>query len=266
MDWVIEGSGGEAIHGTTQEAVGGCRGNVVISHGFKGYKDYGMFPWIATSLARGGMRVHRFNFSHSGMLGEDGPFERPDLFERDTWNRQVEDLIAVCDHVDGGGPLTLLGHSRGGVACLLAAGRGVVVPRGIITLSSPSTCNALDEETQQTLLRSGFIESPSSRTGQMLRIGAPFLQEQIDDPAGHDLLPLVATIPCPIAVIHGEDDPTVPVTSAENIAAAAQCATVTRIPGGDHVFNTPNPFPRDGSPSPQLAAVLAAIKQSLDSK
>ncbi len=260
MDWVIEGSGGEAVHGTTHEAVGACRGRLVIAHGFKGYKDYGMFPWLSEMLARSGIKVHRFNFSHSGMLGDDGPFARPDLFERDTWNRQVEDLKAVCDHIGGEVPLTLLGHSRGAVACLLAAGRGAVVPDRVITLSSPSNCNSLDEETQQTLLRNGFIESPSSRTGQMLRVGAPFLQEQIDDPAAHNLLPLVATIPCPITVIHGEDDPTVFVSAADRIAGAAQRATVTRIPQGDHVFNTPNPFPLDGSPSPQLAAVLAAIR------
>ena len=264
--WKIDGSRGEAIHGTTDEgAHSSC--NFIIAHGFKGYKDYGCFPWLAQKALEAGARSHRFNFSHSGMLSQDGPFERADLFEVDSWNKQVEDLKVIVDHCGTPGlPTILLGHSRGGVASLLAAGRGEIEVDHLIILSSPSTCNPLDEETQQLLLTQGYIESPSSRTNQMLRVGKCFLEEQFEDPESHDLLALATTIEIPITVIHGDDDQTVQLESGEAISRVAKQGTLLPIHGGNHVFNTPNPFPHDGEASPQLQAlweeVLNIITQS----
>ena len=66
--WTIPGSDGEPILGNVHVPDGEPRGVVIVSHGFKGYKDYGMFPRIAGTLARdAGVIVHRFNFSHAGM-------------------------------------------------------------------------------------------------------------------------------------------------------------------------------------------------------
>ena len=240
------------------------KGIIFLAHGFKGYKDYGMFPWLAQMFVDQGFIVHRFNFSHSGMTASDGPFERPDLFERDTWNFQVEDLAILTRELGQDGlPVTILGHSRGGVSCLLAVGRGAVEVDGVISLSAPATCNPMTPEAQQELLTQGFIESPSARTDQMLHVGRAFLQDQLDDPESHDLLPLVETIESRILVIHGEIDPTVSVESAVAIAAAGQLTTLVRIANGDHVYNTPNPFPKNGTPSVQLAAVWSAIQSWL---
>lgn len=262
--WKIQGSVGEFIHGDTSRPSGDPKGILLIAHGFKGYKDYGMFPWLTQMFAGQGFIVHRFNFSHSGMTASDGPFERPDLFERDTWNFQVEDLaILTLKLAQEGLPMTILGHSRGGVSCLLAAGRRAVDVDGVISLSAPATCNPMTHQAQQELLTQGFIESPSSRTNQMLHVGRAFLQDQLDDPESHDLLPLIETIESRILVIHGESDPTVSVESATAIAAAGQTTTLVRIPNGDHVYNTPNPFPKSGTPSVQLAAVWSAIQSWL---
>jgi len=262
--WKLKGSAGEPIHGSTHQPEAAPNGVILIGHGFKGYKDYGMFPWLANQLAEHGLLVHRFNYSHSGMLAQDGPFERPDLFELDTWNRQVEDLTVLTRefHIEEL-PLTILGHSRGGVACLLAAGRGVVQVDRVISLSAPATCNPLTSEMQETLLSEGFLESPSSRTSQLLRIGKCFLQEQLDDPPSHDLLALVGMIEIPILLIHGDEDPTVPMSCATMIEAVAKDATATMVPNADHVFNTPNPFSFDAPPSVQLAAVWDAIREWL---
>lgn len=276
--WTIPGAKGEAILGDSHLPDGPARGAVIIAHGFKGYKDYGMFPRIAQRLAEAGFIAHRFNFSHSGMTNAIATFERPNLFERDTWNRQVEDLRAVIDALhaadsplpgSGGGgdglPYVLFGHSRGGVSVLLTAGRcaddpAFPQPAGVITAAAPATCNSLNEEEQRRLLEQGFLESPSSRTGQTLRIGRAFLQEQLDDPAGHDLPALVRRVRRPILMAHGEKDPTVPVSAAATLAeAAGDHASTLIIPEADHVFNTPNPMPADAVPGVQLAALTSAI-------
>ena len=268
--WTIAGADGEAILGNAHLPEGEPVGVVLIAHGFKGYKDYGMFPRIAETMCAAGFIAHRFNFSHSGMTNNIDSFERADLFERDTWNKQVFDVRAVVSAVaDGqlqgaGLPYILFGHSRGGVSVLLTAGRladdsAFPQPVGIVTASAPCQCNNLPPEVADQLLKDGYIVSPSSRTGQDLRVGKAALVEQLDDPDGHDLLALVSRINCPLLVIHGEDDPTVPVDAAEQLGNAARSeATILRIAGGDHVYNTPNPLPVDAAPSPQLQQLLDA--------
>jgi uncharacterized protein len=265
-DWKIAGSRGEIIHGTTHTPEGDSRGIVLIAHGFLGYKDYGMFPWLAEQFSKIGWIAHRFNFSHSGMLEGKEEFVRTDLFEQATWNTQVEDLAILVEAFKQEGiPVAVLGHSRGGLASLLALGRGRLPVDGVVSLSAPSDCNPLTAEMEAQLLKDGFVERESSRTNQTLRIGKVFLQEQLDDPKGHNLLQLIASNPAKVLVVHGEDDPTVSVACAEEIVAQLQNPTIVRVEAGDHVFNTPNPFPIDGSPSPQLQNVWCAIDAFLPS-
>lgn len=267
--WEITGADGHPIFGDGHRPAGTPRGVVLIAHGFKGYKDYGMFPRLAAAIADAGFIAHRFNFSHSGMTTDTATFARPELFERDTWNKQVADLWTVVQaahqgEIAGQGlPQVLLGHSRGGVTVLLTAGRfaddpAFPQPVGLITAAAPSTCNSLTEDQLHQLIDAGFLPSPSSRTGEELRVGRAFVQEQLDDPPAHDLLALCSRIRCPVLVIHGADDPTVPVGCARELTSGIVDSSSCVIEGGDHVFNTPNPMADASSPSPQLQALLDA--------
>jgi len=269
--WQITGAEGEPIVGDTHVPAGPPAGVVIVAHGFKGYKDYGMFPRIAETMAARGLIAHRFNFSHSGMTNETATFARPDLFERDTWNKQVYDLRAVIEAMTAGTldgrdlPFVLFGHSKGGVSVLLTAGRyadtdGVPQPAGVASASAPSTCNSLTPGQQQALTEQGFLVSPSSRTGQELRIGRIHLAEQLEAPDDHDLLKVAGRIACPVLIVHGEADPTVPSACVGQIAAACRgVPQVEIVTGADHVFNTPNPLPPDAEASSQLGAMLTAV-------
>jgi uncharacterized protein len=283
--WTITGADDQPIIGNTHLPDGEARGVLIIAHGFKGYKDYGMFPHIAAHVsstpdnAQGlpslGFIAHRFNFSHSGMTNNTATFERPDLFERDTWNKQVFDVRRVIEAIENGElagkgmPHVLLGHSRGGVTVLLTAGRfaddqTLRQPAGVISIAAPDRCNTLSEDEQRTVLAQGYLDSPSNRTGQALRVGKTFLQEMLDDPAGHDLLALVSRIRCPMLILHGEDDPTVDASCAKRIADAATAAVKAHtISGADHVMNTPNPMPADAEPSAALQTALDEIASFL---
>lgn len=279
--WTIAGAEGEDILGNVHEPDDrqAPRGVMLLLHGFLGYKDYGMFPFLADRLAGAGCIVHRFNFSHSGMTNNIEKFERPDLFERDTWNRQVTDVNHVLQAIDVGElpgrdlPFAIYGHSRGGVTALFTAGRRfreghTRLPVGVIPAATPDFTNRFTEEQQAEILQRGYTEVVSNRTRQTLKVGREFLAEQLDDPAGHDLFEHVRAISCPLLILHGSIDPTVPPRCAKSIAEAAgperDDVEVLFIPNGDHVFNTPNPMPVDDSPSPQLSAVIDAMTVFLD--
>ncbi|MCH2133253.1 MAG: lysophospholipase [Phycisphaerales bacterium] len=261
-DWAIAGALGKTITGTTHPVEGKARGVVLIAHGFKGYKDYGFLPRLAERVASEGWIAHRFNFSHSGMTHGHGPFD-PELFRKDTWNRQVEDVLAVMAAIQSGEldgqdlPVVIFGHSRGGVTAILAAGRWAQDPRmsnlrAIITAASPASASRLSDSDRQRFLREGFLTVPSSRTGQTLQVDAAWLREQQADPEGHDLPTQAGSVRVPVGVIHGLSDRTVPADDASLIAeAVGERSMIRLIHDADHVFNTPNPADGDETPSGQ---------------
>lgn len=270
--WTLPGSDGQPLYGNTHLPTDTpLRGIAIISHGFKGYKDYGFIPRLASHLSKQGLIVHRFNFSHSGMTNNIATFEKPELFERDTWNRQAADLQAVADAAANARlppiqsrslPQFWIGHSRGGLTTLLTAGRAFkqnapVKPAAIITLAAGDSCCRLDAQQRQEMHEQGYLHSPSSRTGQLLRIGLAWLAEQEADPQAHDLLAHVRHINCPMLVIHGQSDDTVPFESAKNITAAAgNRATLVAMPQTNHTFDAPNPLPADAPLPPDTRAMF----------
>lgn len=274
VNWNLPGADGETIFGNTHLPETTPRAAALITHGFFGYKDYGFIPTLAHTLAGIGIAAHRFNLSHSGMTETIESFERPDLFEKDTWNKQVEDierLIHALDRqelVGPGMPIVLVGHSRGGVASLLCAGRRAVAAMkpvdAIVTIAAPSETQQLNDALNQQLNEQGYLEITSNRTGQTLRKGRAFWDERDAEPEAHYVLALAARIPSPSLIIHGSSDPTVPSDSAHRIANAMPNAEALILEGGDHVLNTPNPFPIGGEQSKQLSTAMDQMTIFLD--
>jgi dienelactone hydrolase len=269
-DWQIRGADSQTIFGTAYEPVDAPIGCAIVTHGFKGYKDFRMIPAFAAGLCRAGFVAHAFNFSHSGMTANSDTFERPDLFEVDTWSKQVFDIQCIVEAIargqlaGAGLPYVFLGHSRGGVSAVLFAGRqtaGAKLPKpaGIVTAGSPDFACGMSDREKEKLRRNGYVESPSARTGQVLRIGLQWLTEQEADPDAHSVLDNVGKIECPLLVVHGENDETVPVQCAVSIADAAADARLVIIKDCNHIFNAPNPPPPDVHEIPELAHAIDEI-------
>jgi len=262
-EWSIPGSDGQAILGNAHLPDQTPRGVLLIAHGFKGYMDYGFMPRLADLASQAGLIAHRFNFSHSGMTRAFETFERPDLFEQDTWSKQVYDLSQIVGAVEQGElagkglPIVLFGHSRGGVTSLLAASRLGERVAGVIAAAAPDyTCN-LDEATREMLHRVGRLPSPSGRTGQELMVGKGWLEEIEAVPDAFDPKLAIAKITRPIALIHGSGDTTVPVEAAHALHAANPShSTLSVLDGASHVFDAPNPLPPKQDLPPATKALL----------
>ena len=252
-----------------EEPASGGRGTLLIAHGFKGYKDYGMFPRLSRVAAEAGWGAVRFNFAHSGMTRNNETFERPDLFALDTWNGQVRDLVHLVAAVRRGelttvtpeAPILLLGHSRGGLASILAAGRGLQV-EGVVSVSAPADPCRLSEAHRRQLEEGRGVEVRSDRTGQTLLVGPPFLHEIQSDRSGHDVPAMARAMSVPLVVVHGLEDATVDVADARVLATHAGVDPIL-IEGGNHVMNVVNPHEASAPSSPQLAAVEAVLLDQL---
>jgi pimeloyl-ACP methyl ester carboxylesterase len=216
-----------------------ARALVVAIHGFKGFKDWGFFPWLAHFLTEERFAVCRFNMSRSGVGESLDTFEHLDLFADDTFTTQLADLRMVVDHAQKRAdlPTFLFGHSRGGGVALLGA-HAVPQLHGVVTWNSIAHADRWDDETKKRWRRDGRLEVENSRTKQMM----PMSTRMLDDVALHDIVGAASRLTVPLLAIHGGSDESVPPSETEELAAAASDAVHVVIRSATHTMNAVHPM------------------------
>lgn len=240
-------------------------------HGFKGFKTWGFFPWLARRLATAGFTTALMNFSRCGIEGDDSTFSRLDLFEQDTWGRRLRDVRAVLDAATqgrlGGNPgrLGLFGHSMGGGAAVLTAARDGRV-RSLATLAGVAQPNRIPPEIVEAHLRAfGLVKVQNLRTGQDLPVGREFFEELRENPALSDILAAAGRCTAPWLLVHGAQDEAVPLHDAHELLEAAggnpvqgDNARLLVLEQATHTFGAVHPFRGATQELEQLAEAVAA--------
>ncbi|MBL0175221.1 MAG: alpha/beta fold hydrolase [Ignavibacteria bacterium] len=240
---------------------------LVICHGFKGFKDWGAFPHIAAYFSAQGWTVLRFNFSLNGVGDDPLTFTRLDDFRRNTYTRELEDLIDVLDAVTSGvidmegadaERLALLGHSRGGGIAIVATAEDARV-RAVASWASVSTFDRWGPQLKATWRERGLLEVMNTRTKQKMPLGVELLEDYERNASRLDICAAASRLAVPLLVVHGEQDMSVPLEEAFaiHLAADRSLASLSVIPNTDHVFGASHPFA--GMPDP-LARVLAGTE------
>ena len=247
----------------------GPRPTVVVCHGFKGFMDWGFFPFLGELLTERGFAVIRFNFTGSGMRPGDVLVTDAEAFRRATFSQDVIDLTKVLEALgeDIGEGLVdpqrigLFGHSRGGGIATLAAAqeswRGKI--RALVTWAAVSTFDRLTLDEKKIWRRRGFVPVVNSRTGQQLTVDAMVL-EDLEKFRDHlDPRTAGAARRAPWLILHGDQDETVPVSEARLLAAHAAAPCQLRlIHDGDHTLGIKHPF---NGPTPHLVEALNATQE-----
>ena len=217
---------------------------VVVVHGFKVFKDWGFFPWVADTLCSRGFAVCRFNMSRSGVGDNPETFDRLDLFANDTYSIQLADLRLAVAHAQSHFSSLrtfLLGHSRGGGVALLGAQE---VPRlaGVVTWSAISHVNRWSDETVRNWRRDGWLDVINARTKQNMRMTPAVVDDYEANVARLDIAAAASRLTVPLLVIHGAHDESVPVTEAHDIVRRAPDASVMIIERASHTYNAIHPL------------------------
>ena len=242
---------------------------VLVLHGFKGFKDWGMFPPLAERLALAGFTAVSPNLSGSG-VDDSGEFTLPERFGHNTFSAELEDVGTVVDalvHGRLGGPapstLGLIGHSRGGgVAVLQAAGDTRV--RALVTWSAISRVERWPQDQRAAWRAAGQTEIKNARTGQVLPLYTDVLDDIEQNAGSLDIEAAAARISIPWLIIHGTEDESVGFSEAEALKAATTRKTSRLLPieGGGHTFGATHPW---RSETPQIDTVFDATIEWLAS-
>jgi uncharacterized protein len=220
------------------------RALVVIVHGFKGFKDWGFFPWLAQRLVRHRLAVCRFNMSRSGIGENPETFDRLDLFEGDTYSIELADLraaVALAQREFPSLPTFLLGHSRGGGVALLGA-EEVANLHGVIAWSPIARVDRWDDATKAQWREQGFLEAINARTKQVMRTSSACLDDVASNRDRLDILAAAARLPVPLLVVHGRRDESVPCDEGREIAERGADASLFLIDRAGHTFNAIHPL------------------------
>ncbi len=215
-DRVVRGTVELPPQGTTDAPI------LLFVPGFKGFRDWGGWPWLTRSLADGGFIVHRVDLSMNGYTGRSELHDEPEKFAQNTFSHDLEDLDVLLDSTERWGippgvssdRIGIIGHSRGGVVSLLFASEHPSI-EAVATLGAPARgVSIYREELHEQWREEGYLEIPNARTGQVLKLDISVLEDYEENRERYDVERAIVEKPLPSLVIHGSEDETVSITEA----------------------------------------------------
>jgi uncharacterized protein len=243
------------------------RPSVLVLHGFKGFKDWGMFPHLAERLALAGCTAVSPNLSGSG-VDDAGEFTLPHRFGHNTFSAELQDAGRVVDALMQGelgvpppSSLGVVGHSRGGGIAVLQAAQDTRI-RALVTWSAISRVERWPQEERASWREAGHTEIKNVRTGQVLPLYTDVLDDIEQNAEALDIETAAGRITAPWLIVHGTEDESVGFSEAEALKAASS-GTKTRllaVERGGHTFGATHPW---RSTTPQLDTVFDATVEWL---
>lgn len=239
-------------------------GTVIVLHGYKGFKDYGMFPYIGRELSVQ-WDVITFNFSHNGVGAELTEFTELEKFARNTYALEQDDLLELVTAVRTGKlpltsdkqplpwPIYLLGHSKGGGAALLFALDHPQLTAGVISWNGIADLDLFSAEEKRLMQTEGRAYTVNARTKQQMPLDRVILDDLEQQRSRYDLLERIGTLQVPAVLIQGEKDGKRLLQGSARLTQAQPQLAWHLVPEGDHRFNTVHPY--TGSTNAFLEAI-----------
>jgi uncharacterized protein len=241
---------------------------LVFCHGFKGFKDWGCFPYMLDKIVSANIFTVSFNFSLNGVDNEkDNPidFERLDEFAKNTFSEELDDLGCVIDFLEKEKDkynyifesLILAGHSRGGGIAILKTAEDKRVKR-LITLASVDEFNRYGEETKRMWKERGYIEALNTRTKQKMRMNVSLLEDLENNYSRLNIKEAMKKANVPTLIMHGTEDLAVEKSEAETLynLCNKDITKLVILENTGHTFGAVHPF---AGTTPHLEEVIEEI-------
>lgn len=264
-------------------------GTLVICHGFKGFKDWGMHKHNAEYFA-GKLNVVLFNFSFNGVGENLLEFTELEKFANETYSGDLEDLEALIGLIrskdftadieqpetiegeiefereavqaksssDSLTPIFLLGHSRGAGVALIHALDHPGEIAGVISWNGVVDVDLLTPENKQEMRAEGRSFTVNGRTGQKMPLDIEILKDMELNRERFDILGRISRADFPVVLIQGTEDGARLRKGSAALVERNSTIQWIQVPGGDHTFGTVHPY--KGRTEPLKLALEATIQ------
>lgn len=205
-------SGGEKLAAALELPRGRPRAYALFAHCFSCSKDIKAAREIARALRAQGFAVLRFDFT--GLGASEGDFANT------NFSSNVDDLVRAADYLrdEFEAPSIVIGHSLGGAAAIVAAGR-IEEVKGVAVIGAPAEA---DHVALQIGEQRAEIEEKGVATVQLA--GRPFTVKKqfLDDLSDQNVLDCASRLKKPLLIMHAPRDETVGIDNATKIFVAAK--------------------------------------------
>jgi len=224
---------------------------LIFVHGFKGFKDWGFWPYSGNYFAEKGFFVLTFNFSHNGIGEKLTEFTELEKFANNTFSLELEELNEIIDAYLNNffgksinERIGIVGHSRGGGEALIVASERKEI-KSVATWAAVENFNRYSERQAKEWRKNGVFEVLNSRTNQMMKLNISLLDDIEKNKGGLlNIEKAVKKLNKPLLMIHGEQDLAVPLKEAENIYnwSNKDLTEFHKIKATGHTFDVNHPF------------------------
>lgn len=238
---------------------------IIFCHGFKGFKDWGHFNWVADSAAQQGLAFLKFNFSHNG-VNPNNLTELSDLeaFAENNYSIELFDLGKVIDYAVENASvfninpkdIYLVGHSRGGGIALLKAAEDKKVKKLALWASLSEFDSFFRPDTIEEWKKNGVVYAENKRTVQQLPLNKQFYDDYLKNKSMLDVRKSAKMLEIPLLIIHGDQDESVNISHAEFLYNLVQHSIFIKVEGGNHTFGAKHPFNPETDGSEMLDELL----------
>lgn len=243
---------------------------VVFAHGFKGFKDWGAWPLAAEIFAIKGLPFFKFNFSHNGTTPENlTEFTDLEAFGNNNFKKEYDDVGFVTEFIvnkapsfdfNWNGEIHLLGHSRGGAIALLKAATDTRISRCATWSSVSDLERYIEMKDFSEWQEEGVHFIKNGRTNQNMPIYFQFVAAYAENAKLLNVSSNLESLECPLLIVHGEDDPVVPLEDAHTLYNEVSHSILVEIEEADHTFNTKHPLTERKIPKAFAEAVTETIE------
>lgn len=227
---------------------------LIFVHGFKGFKDWGSFPYMLGKISDENIFTVSFNFSLNGTDNtKDNPvdFDRLDLFAKNTFSQELDDLGCVIDFLFevkdkynfDADKITLAGHSRGGGIAILKTAEDKRIKK-LIALASVAEFNRYTKERKKRWKEDGYLEVLNTRTMQNMRMNYTLIEDLEKNYDRLNIQKAMKNITVPAVIIHGKQDMAVDYSDATLLYELSDKSRTKLIlyENTGHTFGAVHPF------------------------
>lgn len=225
-------SQGEMLHGIVRVPEGtGKFPAVIICHGFDSNKDHELMFGLWDAISRAGFVCMRFDFTGHG--------ESKGYFRDFTVSQEIRDAKSAIEFLRNSGivdekRIALVGHGLGACVAIMASAeekiKALVEIAGLARLDDFIKSKFTDYQINEWKKR-GYTQFHDFDELSL---------DVLKDIGRHDLLGILKKVKCPLLIIHGTDDTSIPFENAKEIFNHANFPKMLElIEGADHTFRNP---------------------------
>jgi len=241
---------------------------LIFSHGFKGFKDWGLFNEIAQYFTTHGFSFAKYNFSHNGTTLEyPTEFRDLDSFGQNNYSKELNDLDLVIDYLTSqeqfkpfinSSNLYLIGHSRGGAISILKAAEDARITK-LITWSAPLDFSNKFNSDIKKWKKEGVIYVINGRTKQNMPLYYQFYEDFIINKKRLDVCSMTKKLDIPHLIIHAENDKAVSIDDALMLHTLSHKSILKKIRKSGHTFDVMHPSETSSFPLALQEVLNASI-------